>query len=299
MLIKCSKCGKMYDYEKYSGICPKCARYNRPDSREDMEQDLHERYDTYKDPRQHDWYRAGTEDAGRNTNRTSNQKSSYSYQNENNSKWTGEKKKRKTPVAAIVIIIVVAIVIAAGSSIFSIVRNEIRDQITDGWDTDYDNWAQEEEQIEPEYQTRIYVEYAWSDYVGPNMSDINWDDYYVNVSTTERAELEQLTAPEGYVYYIVSLVIKNNLSDTYNLSNVSEEDVSVWSEDEDREQETYYKVDKVFEISYPETESGDSNYVDILIAVPKDVEQLYGSCMLNGNAEGFDFYLYPDDDESM
>ena len=47
MLIKCSKCGKMYDYEKYSGICPKCARYNRPDSREDMEQDLHERYDTY------------------------------------------------------------------------------------------------------------------------------------------------------------------------------------------------------------------------------------------------------------
>lgn len=64
MLIKCSKCGKMYDYEKYSGICPKCARYNRPDSREDMEQDLHERYDTYKDPRQHDWYRAGTEDAG-------------------------------------------------------------------------------------------------------------------------------------------------------------------------------------------------------------------------------------------
>lgn len=55
------------------GSALKCARYNRPDSREDMEQDLHERYDTYKDPRQHDWYRAGMEDAGRNTNRTSNQ----------------------------------------------------------------------------------------------------------------------------------------------------------------------------------------------------------------------------------
>ena len=118
--------------------------------------------------------------------------------------------------------------IAAGSSIFSIVRNEIRDQITDGWDTDYDNWAQEEEQIEPEYQNRIYVEYAWSDYAGPNMSDINWDDYYVNVSTTERAELETAYSTGGiWLYYIVSLVIKNNLSDTYNLSNVSEEDVSV------------------------------------------------------------------------
>ena len=34
------------------------------------------------------------------------------------------------------------------SKIIDIVRNEIRDQITDGWDTDYDNWAQEEEQIE-------------------------------------------------------------------------------------------------------------------------------------------------------
>lgn len=301
MLIKCSKCGKMYDYEKYSGICPKCARYNRPDSREDMEQDLHERYDTYKDPRQHDWYRAGTEDAGRNTNRTSNQKSSYSYQNENNSKWTGEKKKRKTPVAAIIIIIVIvaiAVVVATGASLFSALRNEIRDQITDGWDTDYDNWAQEEEQIEPEYQNRIYVDYAWSDYVGPDMSEIDWGDYYVDASAAERTELEQLTAPEGYVYYIVSLDIQNNLSDTYDLSKISEEDLSVWSEDEDGA-ETYYTIAKVFNVSYPETESGDSNYVDFLIAVPDNVEQLYGSCMLNGNAEGFDFYLYPDDDESM
>ena len=265
----------------------KCARYNRPDSREDMEQDLHERMIHTKIRVNMTGIVQVRKMLGEILIVHRIKKSSYSYQNENNSKWTGEKKKRKTPVAAIVIIIVVAIVIAAGSSIFSIVRNEIRDQITDGWDTDYDNWAQEEEQIEPEYQNRIYVEYAWSDYVGPNMSDINWDDYYVNVSTTERAELEQLTAPEGYVYYIVSLVIKNNLSDTYNLSNVSEEDVSVWSEDEDREQETYYKVDKVFEISYPETESGDSNYVDILIAVPKDVEQLYGSCMLNGKCRRF------------
>lgn len=49
------------------------------------------------------------------------------------------------------------------------------------------------------------------------MSEINWDDYYVNVSATECEELEQLTAPEGYVYYIVSMEIQNNLSDTYDL----------------------------------------------------------------------------------
>ena len=40
MLIQCGKCGKVYDYDKYSGICPKCARYNRLDSREDMEQNM-------------------------------------------------------------------------------------------------------------------------------------------------------------------------------------------------------------------------------------------------------------------
>ena len=297
MLIRCGKCGKMYDYEKCSGICPKCARYNRPDSREDMEQDLHERYDTYKDPRQHDWYRAGAEDAGRTDRHTSYQKS-YSYQNDSGSRRTGTQKKSKAPVAVIAIIIIavaVAVVIGAGASFFSVIRNGIQDQITDGWDTDYDNWAQEEEQIEPEYQNRIYVEYAWSDYVGPDMSDINWDDYYVNVSTTERAELEQLTAPEDYVYYIVSMEIKNNLSDTYDLSKISGEDLSVWTEDEDGV-ETYYTIDKVFTISYPETESGDSNYVDFLIAVPEDEEDLYGSCMLNGNEEGFDCYLYPDDE---
>lgn len=28
MLIRCGKCGKMYDYDKYNGICHNCARYN-------------------------------------------------------------------------------------------------------------------------------------------------------------------------------------------------------------------------------------------------------------------------------
>lgn len=296
MLIRCGKCGKMYDYDKCNGICPKCSRYNRPDSREDMEQSLHDKYDAEANPRQHDWYRASAGDAGRTDRHTSYQES-FSYQNDSGNRQTETHKKSKAPVAVIVIVIIAvaaAVVIGAGASLFSVIRNGIRDQIADGWDTDYDDWAQEEES-EPELQNRIYVKYAWSDYVGPNMSKINWDDYYVNVSATECEELEQLTAPEGYVYYIVSMEIQNNLSDTYDLSEVSEEDLSVWSEDEDGA-ETYYTVDKVFEISYPETESDDSNYVDFLIAVPYDLENLYGSCTLNGNEEGFDCYLYPDDE---
>ncbi|MBO5353907.1 MAG: hypothetical protein J6J44_14475 [Lachnospiraceae bacterium] len=44
-LITCSKCKKIYDYEKYSGICPKCARYNSENSASEEHQELHDRYD--------------------------------------------------------------------------------------------------------------------------------------------------------------------------------------------------------------------------------------------------------------
>ncbi len=33
--MKCSKCGKNFDYEKYYGICPKCGTYNREDRQEE------------------------------------------------------------------------------------------------------------------------------------------------------------------------------------------------------------------------------------------------------------------------
>lgn len=44
-LVTCSKCRKIYDYEKYSGICPKCARYNSDSSAAEEHQELHDRYD--------------------------------------------------------------------------------------------------------------------------------------------------------------------------------------------------------------------------------------------------------------
>ena len=44
-LITCSKCGKIYDYDKYNGICPKCARYNRETSAAREHQEYHDKYD--------------------------------------------------------------------------------------------------------------------------------------------------------------------------------------------------------------------------------------------------------------
>ena len=44
-LVTCSKCQKIYDYEKYYGICPKCARYNDEKTAAQEHQEYHDRYD--------------------------------------------------------------------------------------------------------------------------------------------------------------------------------------------------------------------------------------------------------------
>lgn len=44
-LVTCSKCNKVYDYEKYNGICPKCARYNNENTAAEEHQGYHDRYD--------------------------------------------------------------------------------------------------------------------------------------------------------------------------------------------------------------------------------------------------------------
>ena len=44
-LVTCEKCKKVYDYDKYNGICPKCARYNKETSAAEDHQEYHNKYD--------------------------------------------------------------------------------------------------------------------------------------------------------------------------------------------------------------------------------------------------------------
>jgi len=46
----CPKCTKMFNYEKHSGICPKCGRYTRIQTKEEEHQSLHQQYDTETEP---------------------------------------------------------------------------------------------------------------------------------------------------------------------------------------------------------------------------------------------------------
>lgn len=44
-LVTCSKCKKIYEYDKYNGICPKCARYNSDKTSAQEHQEYHDKYD--------------------------------------------------------------------------------------------------------------------------------------------------------------------------------------------------------------------------------------------------------------
>lgn len=50
MFVNCSKCTKIFNYDKYSGVCPHCGRYNRILTAEDEHQTLHQQYDTETEP---------------------------------------------------------------------------------------------------------------------------------------------------------------------------------------------------------------------------------------------------------
>lgn len=111
--MQCKRCKTYFDYEKHYGICPKCAAFNRPDGKDDMEyfaEEGKDRFGMSEDYRQpgmsgvheqlHDKYDSGEP----------HKKVTYSYKtntDEKRGKGRGSLKK-KLAVAVIIIILAAA-----------------------------------------------------------------------------------------------------------------------------------------------------------------------------------------------
>ncbi len=207
-MIKCGKCGKLYDYNKYEGICPKCARYNRPDSRAEMEQDLHDRYDS--NPNMHAAQRERSFES-----RNFESRSSVRGNSGNRNRWAKVIAILAVIICAVSVIGTVAIEFFQ-KQIISLVDelegwgDNTFDNIDDAWQED-DTWYADDE-MAVNRREEIYVNYAWSDYLGTELADVDWDSVYVEISEEEKQELAGLL-PEDTEYMYGSCVLDDRECD--------------------------------------------------------------------------------------
>ena len=143
MQCNCCRCGKAFNYEKYYGICPQCAAYNRQPGTEqedfDVEHDisarfdmgeydscaeLHERYDSAPAHRPHEQHMAyhRTYDQGNVHSRNEQPYGTRSYRMQTDKKQNdgadSEKKKSKKWILVLVMIILISIFLIKSYSDF-------------------------------------------------------------------------------------------------------------------------------------------------------------------------------------
>lgn len=86
-------------------------------------------------------------------------------------------------------------------AVAAVLFSHVQDIFNDGWEIGDQNYEQTEEVIDPEYQNRIYVDYAWADYLGDELSEVDWEeyvnDYFTEATDGELEQLSTLTAEPG------------------------------------------------------------------------------------------------------
>lgn len=115
--MQCKRCKTYFDYEKHYGICPKCAAFNRPDGKDDMEyfeesgKDRFGRAEDYRQPgmsgvheQLHDKY----------DSRKPHQKVTYSSRPDTD----GKSQKKKGSLKVKLTVAVIIIILAAAAAVF-------------------------------------------------------------------------------------------------------------------------------------------------------------------------------------
>lgn len=277
-MIRCEKCGKIYDYEKTYGICPKCARYNRKDSNVTTERELHRKYDG------NPWAHMADE-----SHREVHRANGDTYRHQTTAQKAERRKKGSAnPVSKIfwVIVTILVILCAGGSIIMEIVENigfnripsaieHLTDRIGDtGWDAD---------DYMSDAADGVSVASVWSTYIGRDLSDSSWQDL-VNVTDEQLAELEKLVLPDDEVYYLVSFYVENNTDVPCDL----EQTVVEFQAEGDRK----IPCQGMFVSTINPIDARDTGYLDCLIAIPETTEELHGTCTFGDETREFDVDFY-------
>lgn len=245
-MIRCGKCGKLYDYDKYNGICPVCARYNRPDSAY-LEQELHRQYDST--PNVH------SAEAHREVHRR-------------NGETSGHRKKGKAAVICVIVIVVILIFVAAplvrylGDGRFSGMDFSVNRIFDDGEDDS--NLAYEI------HAGEAYVEYAWAQYAGEEIGNIYWGALSVTFNEGDEEDVAALSNDGSGAYYLVTLELLNNTDADLDMTAVEAEDLTFSLE------QGVIPCQKVFYGYYDVIESGGGyGYLDCLIYLPDEWVNLH------------------------
>jgi hypothetical protein len=260
-----------------------------------MEQELHERYDEDSESHTSSYHETVHR---RNNDGSYRQENTYSYQMSQQ-----EKDGRAGKKVILVIVIVVVIALVAGGiagAIRSFVRNNLDSYADNTWDfdiTEDDIWDDDDDWYDEEHEDEIYVEYAWSEYLGADLSKVDWDEIYVNISDEGIRQLSQLPVREGYVYHVITLDVQNNTDATYDLDEIGTEDLEFWIEGENGSTTEEIPCIKCFDQLYSEVESGEEGWIDCLVQVPENTEELYGECMFDEESSAYETFICDMDDE--
>ncbi len=253
-MIRCSKCGKLYDYDKYNGICPACARYNRADSAQ-MEQELHERYDSI--PNAH---------------------AAEEHRKEVHRRNQGSGRSRRGMAAAVCIIIAAAVILLG---VVPFLRTVIQSQGFTGPDFHLNAGALGDGGIfgEEKQENEPHVEYAWMNYAGRTLGEINWGDLAVTLNERDEESLAAVTDKGDGAYYLISINIQNDSPEDLYLSEVVPEDVEFQVEGE------VIPCQAAFYSYYGQIDPGTNGYLDCLVYFPDALTAQYeenGSMQFSG-----------------
>lgn len=240
-MIRCGKCGKLYDYDKYNGICPVCARYNRADSA-DLEQKLHRQYDST--PNVH------SAEAHREVHRRNGER-------------TGRGRKRKAAAVCIIVIALAVVFVLlpvaryleeGRFSNLDFNVNRVKDAGADDSDVRYEV-----------HTGKASVEYAWVQYAGKQIGDIDWGALSVTFNDGDEEDLAAISDDGSGSYYLVTLELQNTTDADLNMTAVQEEDVTFFLD------QRSIPCLKVFYGYFDVIEwGGNYGYLDCLIYLPDE-----------------------------